>query len=130
MLVGLRFVTADFFWSQILEFYNNIRIHEYVVMPNHVHGIIEIVASGVAQCATRTEGAQADSRYGLLSKVVKAYKEAVGKEIRNKLGEKDFRWHRSFHDEIIRDERALNNIRKYIIENPDKWWRDGNNFEK
>jgi len=45
----------------------------------------------------------------------------VTKEIRNNFGGKSFVWQRSFYDEIIRDKKSLDRIRKYIIGNPENF---------
>ena len=108
-------LVAEKYWRKIPDIYEGIVLDEYVIMPNHVHGIIRI--GGTAQCAVRTRNGM-NNRFGLISKIIKSYKNVVTKEIRNNLGLKNFKWQRSFYDEIIRNEIALNRIRKYIIENP------------
>ncbi|MEA3368951.1 MAG: hypothetical protein U9Q24_01140 [Candidatus Ratteibacteria bacterium] len=40
-----------------------------------------------------------------------------------------FKWQRSFHDHIIRNDRSLNNIREYIINTPGTWEKDENNIK-
>lgn len=103
------------FWKYIVNVFKNVELDEYVVMPDHVHGIIRIV--GTEQCSVRTKNGM-KNRYGLISKIIKLYKNVVTKEIRKDLGKDHFEWKRSFYDEIIRDEIALKNIRKYIKDNP------------
>jgi REP element-mobilizing transposase RayT len=109
------------FWKNIVNVFKNVELDEYVVMPDHVHGIIKVGAGqcmvgagqcmvGAGQCPART--------YGKLSKIINGYKNVATKEIRKDLGKKNFEWKRSFYDEIIRDEIALKNIRKYIKDNP------------
>ncbi len=58
------------------------------------------------------------NHYGKLSKIINGYKNMVTKEIRNELNNRNFKWQRSFYDEIIRDKKSLERIRKYIIGNP------------
>ena len=55
-----------------------------------------------------------------LSELVGAFKTKSSKEI-HKLGYSTFKWQRSFYDRIIRDEKELYNIRKYIKQNPLRW---------
>jgi hypothetical protein len=69
-------------------------------------------------------------KYGLLSKIVKSYKEAITKSIRQQYDDYLFKWHRSFYDRIIRDQDELYKIRKYIKENPAEWWQDRNNLSQ
>lgn len=120
-------------WEKISEIYKNVILDVFVVMPNHVHGIIwireikcgPVSIVGTGHCPVRTDQR---NNYGLLSKVINGYKNAVTKEIRNSLGIKDFGWHRSFYDEIVWDKKSLERIRKYIINNPRMWFRDRNNI--
>jgi len=109
-------MVAERLWIKISEIYQGIILDEYVVMPNHVHGIIQIKNNfiGTGHCPIRTN----TGNYGKLSKIINGYKGAVTKEIRNKLGNKNFEWQRSFFDEIIRKEEDLIRVRKYILENP------------
>ncbi len=108
-------------WKQIPAHYPNIGVDEFVIMPNHIHGIIFLFEDSVTeQCSVTTK-----SRFGLLSKIIKSYKESVTKLIRNEFNDTDFSWQRSFYDHVIRDEEGLNKIREYIYYNPLKW-----HFEK
>jgi REP element-mobilizing transposase RayT len=65
----------------------------------------------------------------LLSKVVRAFKEAVTKTVLNQFQANEFGWQRSFYDHIIRNDIALQNIRLYIRQNPLKWELDKDNPE-
>lgn len=68
-------------------------------------------------------------KYGLLSKIVKSFKEISVKTIRKNYNDYQFAWQRSFYDRIIRKEDALDKIRQYIYHNPAKWEFDKNNIE-
>lgn len=57
----------------------------------------------------------------LLFKIVQQFKRACSIEIKNKTDVNTFKWQRSFYDRIIRNEKELHNIRKYIKENPLRW---------
>ena len=118
------------FWNDIPKYYKNVVVEEFVVMPNHIHGIIHIVGTGqckdkvgTGHCPVPTD----EINYGLLSKIVNSFKNVVTKEIRKQLYDYEFKWQRSFYDHIIRDEGGLQNIYQYIIENPLMWGRDRNN---
>jgi putative transposase len=58
-----------------------------------------------------------------LSEIIGAYKTTVSKQI-HMAGFKEFNWQRSFHDRIIRDDRAYENITEYINNNPIEWEMD------
>ncbi|MFH1822162.1 MAG: transposase [Patescibacteria group bacterium] len=88
-----------------------------------------IVANvGTEHCSVPTHTINVKN-YGLLSKIVKSFKEISLKIIRKKYNDFEFSWQRSFYDHIIRNEKSLNNIRRYIYYNPTKWELDRNNSE-
>ncbi|MBC5839456.1 transposase [Flavobacterium muglaense] len=102
--------------------YPYIVLHSFVVMPNHIHAIIEIdsnLAENISSGFELTPVVKIKS----LSQIMGAYKTTSSKLI-HELGYDDFAWHRSFHDHIIRDEKAYFNIVKYIENNPNSWFKD------
>src|SRR5690606_30614049 len=118
---------AAAFWQEIPLHYPNVFLDEWIIMPDHIHGIIIIdnvipPPVGAGHCPAPTGFAY----YGQLSKTIKSFKEACTKKIRQKAGGAGFGWQRSFYDHIIRDERSLNAIRRYIQKNPMKWDGDRN----
>lgn len=113
---------ADTAWKNAVNYYNNIELDEFIVMPNHIHGILFLLEDNVTeQCSVTTVNGK---NYGKLSKIVKSYKEAVTKQIKNIHNNNEFTWQRSFYDHIIRDDEGLNKIREYIKYNPLKWNSD------
>ncbi|MBN1218375.1 MAG: transposase [Anaerolineae bacterium] len=129
------------YWQQIPQPYQIVEIDEVVIMPNHIHGIIIIRPSGeatppvgVEQCSTSTRTATEQcsvstttKHYGLLSKVIKSFKNVVTRQIRLQFEDNEFAWQRSFYDHIIRNENSLHDIRGYIKNNPRKWDLDKDN---
>ena len=124
---------AKYKWTEIPYHYENVDIDIFVIMPNHIHGIIiikpqkDIMAVGTEQCSVPTNKIPKSNKYGLLSKVIKSFKNAVTKDIKEISPDADFRWQRSFYDHIIRDDEGLEEIRRYIVQNPLKWELDENN---
>jgi len=115
-------------WVRISQYYNNVVIDEFVVMPNHIHGILIINESptvGTEHCSVLVD---TNKHYGLLSKIVMSYKNVVTKGL-NKVGVSDFQWQRSFYDYIIRSDQVLLNVREYIHYNPLKWELEKNDSE-
>lgn len=108
----------------LAEQYQYVAIHNFVVMPNHVHAIIEIdsrkllVRTG-CDLSVQDEGIKIKS----LSSLIGAFKTTSSKII-HQAGFVDFAWQRSFHDHIIRNEKAYFNISNYIDTNPEKWLVD------
>ena len=94
--------------------YSYISIHNYVIMPNHFHLILEIDNSKVNTNEIKIKS---------LSSLMGALKTTSSKQIRD-FGFIDFAWHRSFHDHIIRNEKEYDLISNYIDRNPQKWFED------
>lgn len=83
-------------------------------MPDHLHGIL-IINKNAANINLHPR-----RNHTLLSKAVCAFKITASKLIHLQ-GLTEFIWHRSFHDRFITDNRALQNIRHYIKNNPRAW---------
>ena len=114
--------TAKEFWENIPVRHPFAKLDEFVVMPNHIHGILRIQKQDAEKIARKNSfGPQ----IGNLSAIIRGYKSAV-KSYADKRGI-DFRWQSRFHDRVIRDAEELNAVRKYIRENPGRWHRDRNN---
>ena len=106
-------------WQWLEKQYSYIELDEYVVMPNHIHGILII--------NKRTGLDLSLHKIKSLSSLIGAFKTTSSKLIHQN-GLSDFAWQRSFHDHIIRNDKSLNKIRKYIINNPATWDNDENNI--
>jgi REP element-mobilizing transposase RayT len=92
--------------------YPYVLLHHYIVMPNHIHAIIEIDSM-------KTNSIKIKS----LSELMGAFKTTSSKLI-HLAGFPDFQWQRSFHDHIIKDEKSYLNISNYIETNPERWEDD------
>ena len=126
---------AENFWLKIPDTYNNVILDEWIIMPNHIHGIIVIQNimnnRGDSNCKDRNAPRHVPT--GLqplcknsLSSIINHYKGNV-KRWCNKNGYEYFLWQSRFYDHIIRNEKSLFNIRKYIINNPINWDIDNEN---
>jgi hypothetical protein len=120
------------------ENYSYVHLHNYVIMPNHVHILLEINQGLIGRDRSldsrdRSLGSTDRSRpvptdapipkIKSLSSIIGAFKTTSSKQIHLN-GNLDFNWHRSFHDVIVDDEIAFNKINCYINENPLKWKLD------
>ncbi|MCX7876665.1 MAG: hypothetical protein N2321_10940 [Melioribacteraceae bacterium] len=121
---------ADKYWLEIPNHFSIVELDYYVVMPNHIHGIIIINESGNNICrdvacnvSTDNIFSQISPKGNSLSTIIRSYKSAVSKNI-HELYKLDFSWQTRFYDRIIRNEKELFNIRKYIEQNPLKWELD------
>lgn len=105
------------FIKQLSLRYSELKVDKYIIMPNHVHLILEI----------NNERAIHESplqRRSLISKSIGYLKINVSKKI-NALNGKDIViWQRSYHDHIIRNEKEYQKVWQYIDENPLKWNED------
>ena len=107
---------AENCWLEIPKHFANVELDSYVIMPNHVHGIIIINPAEV-------DGRNVKTPYMAslpLGEIVGKYKAAVTRWCHQN-GLIEFVWQQRFYDRIIRNEKELYNIRKYIKLNPLKW---------
>ena len=130
---------AHQYWSEIPQHSKHTYLDEFIIMPNHVHGII-IIDNPNNPCRVvpwndptidddewdlSQTMSQLSPKSGTLSVIVRSYKSSVTRWCRQH-GDDIFRWQSRFYEIIIRDEKSLNNIRRYIINNPTKWTEDRN----
>ena len=107
-------------WNWLFQQYPYILYHAFVIMPNHIHGIIEIRRSSVVGTG---RDLSLQSKIKSLSEIIGAYKTTVSKQI-HQAGLSTFQWQRSFHDHIIRDDGSYQRIFDYMYDNPAKWEDD------
>ncbi|MDP1725371.1 MAG: hypothetical protein Q8M15_01205 [Bacteroidota bacterium] len=119
-------------WYWLEQQYQYINLYEFVVMPNHIHGIIEIKRHVARKIIDEIEEADyikakyqssEPMKIKSLSELMGAYKTTSSKKI-HLAGYKEFNWQRSFHDHIIRNDNTFGKISRYIKNNPLKWERD------
>lgn len=123
-------------WAAIPSHFPYVTLDAYIVMPDHVHGIIMIgerprVAVETPYMASLQPTLQPtpnphhrpEWRAGCLGSIIQQFKRACTHQIRN-TGYSYFQWQPRFHDRIIRDNDALHTVRRYIAENPRRWLED------
>ena len=113
-------------WQWLERQYEHVEMDEWVVMPNHLHGIIMITD---CRGGSRTAPARSDqSKRKPLGRLIGAFKTVSTKrvnEIYNTPGAK--LWQRNYYEHIIRSENEITRIRAYIAQNPAKWKFDWEN---
>lgn len=140
---------AQQFWREIPKHFPFVQLDEYVVLPNHVHGIIiidkmdslvvvETPESGVStresQTTTdspkttnsRTDAASQKWKPASLGAILNQYKRIVS--IHARKIQSNFAWQSRFHDHIIRNNNRYQQIKNYIVNNPKNW--DSDKFRK
>jgi REP element-mobilizing transposase RayT len=122
-------------WLEIPNHFPNVHLDAFIIMPNHIHGIIFIIDNemGKSVGVQNFEPLQRSNQ----NKYQQIISHSIGSIIRGfKIGvTKWFRhntdiytvWQRNYWEHVIRDENELNHIREYIINNPLKWESDDEN---
>lgn len=88
--------------------YDDVYLYAYVIMPNHLHIIINILP--------RKNGRPQDAP--TLSRMIKQFKGSVSKTVGETI------WQRSFYDHVIRGKEDFEKIQEYVCGNPYKWQED------
>ncbi len=113
-------------WDDLPSHYAHIELDAFVVMPNHVHGIIILenpAGEGLKPSPAGTI-ATTTKRHGL-PEIVRAFKTFSARRINELRGTPNVPvWQRSFHERVIRSDHELNRIRQYLIDNPEQWALD------
>ena len=122
-------------WNDLPKHYPRVRLDAFVVMPNHVHGII--VLDGASRGAG--EEFQCQDSFnpplrpyvnphvvpGSLGAIVRAYKASVSFRIHAMQGYDETPiWQRNYYEHIIRDDADFHRIAEYIQDNPRRWTQD------
>lgn len=128
-------VLADVLWHEIPHHSPNVKLGAFVVMPNHIHGILilngnvgTLSSSSLSQppnpetIIKNQQMANISPQSGTVSAIIRGYKSAITKHA-NRLGIENG-WQPRFHDHIIRNEIEYQRIHNYIVNNPVKWEKD------
>ncbi|MDR1346388.1 MAG: transposase [Bacteroidales bacterium] len=125
-------------WLAIPQHFPNTILHEYVVMPNHVHGIIELVGAKffsplspsispsetISPKSCNNDNSRAKNFSPLpgtsrtIGSIIRGFKIGITKQLGFSI------WQRNYYEHIIRNEQSYQNIAGYIIHNPEKWRDD------
>ncbi|MCD2450134.1 hypothetical protein GO003_007020 [Methylicorpusculum oleiharenae] len=115
---------AERCWLDIPNHFPFVVLHEFVVMPNHVHGILAIDKPVETQNLASLQERQ--NRFGPqsqnLASIIRGYKIGVSKCAKNQ--GINFAWQARFHDHVIRSEENYLKIAEYIQTNPQRWLED------
>jgi putative transposase len=136
-------------WNDLPAFYPGVQTDAFIVMPNHIHGIIILVGADPRVCPAQPSVGVGPRAYpgqphelgqpqGVaptlgLPDVVHRFKTMTTKRYADgvkRLGWEPFRgrlWQRNYYEHIIRNEEYLNRIREYILTNPMRWALDREN---
>jgi len=124
-------------WFKLTTKFNNIDLDEYVIMPNHLHGIIiihdnEIVGAGLVPALDQGDHKGRPYRK-TLGDIIGAFKSTTTHKYIQGIKTNNWPWfagklwQRNYYERIIRNNQELNRIRLYIQNNPQNWEFDRNN---
>jgi REP element-mobilizing transposase RayT len=112
-------------WQRTATIRKIVSLDEWVMMPNHIHGIILLLEHTV-ETTRRVVSTNTKLKPNSLGSIIGQIKSICTKHIRA-AGYPDFAWQARFYDHIIRDDLSLQTIREYIQNNPGEWELDHEN---
>ena len=125
-------------WEEIPRHFPDVSLDAFMIMPNHIHGILVIGDVGARHASplqnpppppkTGTPVHPTGVKKGSIGAIIGSFKSAATKrinELRRTPGEPV--WQRNYFEHIIRNEKSLNRIREYIAMNPEQWEFDKEN---
>jgi REP element-mobilizing transposase RayT len=116
-----RIVTETWAWLTIQ--YPYVELDVFVIMPNHIHGIIVVQEKG-----GRGRSQTAPTKRKSLGRLIGAMKTVSTKSINQRRGTPGAAvWQRNYYEHVIRSDNSLNRIREYILDNPGQWNFDREN---
>lgn len=137
---------AENFWMEIPKHFPFVELGNFVIMPNHTHGILIInnpnpvislhcnEINKSLQCNEIDKSLQCNDstgnqyfsdispKSGSISTIIRSYKSVVSKHAR--LLNPEFNWQPKFHDHVIRNSESFERIQNYIENNPSNWKED------
>ncbi|MCJ7509237.1 MAG: hypothetical protein MUO85_11035 [candidate division Zixibacteria bacterium] len=117
---------TDEYWREIPKHFPFVKLDAFVVMPNHLHGILIIDKTVETQNLASLQKNKFGPQSQNLASIVRGFKIGVKKYA--VIHNISFGWQPRFYDHIIRNNKSLNGIREYIQNNPLKWELDKNNI--
>jgi len=117
-------------WREMPSHFPNVEIDAFVVIPNHMHGIVNIVDNrrGEVTSPAPKGAATAPLRKHTLGQIIAYFKYQTTKSINQIHQTPGIRiWQRNYYEHVIRNETDLNDVRQYIINNPLQWDMDKEN---
>jgi REP element-mobilizing transposase RayT len=118
-------------WSAIPDRRTGVELDAFVVMPNHVHGVVRILSNARGEASLAPTRAAAGASRGSLGSIVGSFKAGVSRRVsRMRSSDRVVLWQSGYHDHIVRTEGELDRIRAYIAANPANWPVDPENADR
>ena len=106
---------ADKYIKQLNDFYDNIAVDKYVIMPDHIHLILTVQNGQSGTPVPTNINSKIDNKNSQVAKFVSTFKRFCNKEYGENI------WQARYYDHIIRNEQDYNEVWEYIENNPAKW---------
>ena len=114
-------------WQALPEHYSCVELDSFVVMPNHIHGIVVLNDIGARFIAPNNDDG-AMNRAPTIGEIIRAFKARCTHGINRLHGVQGASiWQRNYYEHVIRNESSLQEIREYIANNPAQWAMDREN---
>lgn len=113
-------------WEEIPKHFPNMELDQYVIMPNHIHGLIVIERQlpGRKRSSPDRNNVAPQS----LGVVVRSFKAAVSRAVKQRSkGSVSPVWQRNYFEHVVRNDEDFSRIREYIFLNPIQWEEDEDN---
>jgi len=110
-------------WLRIPIYHPYIELDEFVIMPDHIHGILFINKPEKINWDQNKFGPQRNN----LASIIRGYKSSVKQYAT--VNNIEFSWQARYYDRVIRDHQEYINIKEYIYDNPDKWLQNNDGLE-
>lgn len=112
-------------WDDIPNHFPHVELDEFMVMPNHVHGIV-VIADSPSSVGAKNFSPLQNRPHGTsktIGSIVRGFKIGVTKLMRQYTDVHNV-WQRNYWEHVVRNEQELNHIREYIRDNPANWSMD------
>ncbi len=113
-------------WQDIPVYFPHVMCDRFIIMPNHIHGILFIDVSVGAKNFSPLPGQHPRGTSKTIGSVVRGFKIGVTKWMRRNTSVQNV-WQRNYYEHVIRNESEWNRIRQYIADNPARWETDREN---
>ncbi|MBV9711386.1 MAG: hypothetical protein JO011_10820 [Ktedonobacteraceae bacterium] len=126
---------AQTMWERLTRHFSTVRLDAFIIMPNHMHGIIELITNETipekignnpripVRFQAHMQQEATKKANPTLGQIVRTFKGATTHDVR-KVGRPDFAWQGGYYESVLRNDKALDHARNYILNNPMTWMKD------
>ncbi|MBI3810731.1 MAG: transposase [Nitrospirae bacterium] len=127
-------------WDELPVRYPGVQIDSFIIMPNHIHGIILLTGSTQRRGESRirpNQGDHKDRPYGTLAgtigRVMQGFKSMTTRKYISGIRDNGWPpfekrlWQRNYYERVVRDDSEMHRVREYITGNPAGWLEDEEN---